>query len=64
MLVKKNPNHLLAERVGFEPTIPLPVYHLSRVARSTAPAPLRNTVDDENIARSLGKCNEMDLVLD
>jgi hypothetical protein len=29
-----------AERVGFEPTIPLPVYHLSRVASSTAPAPL------------------------
>ena len=32
---------LLAERVGFEPTIPLPVYHLSRVASSTAPAPLQ-----------------------
>src|SRR5213594_2752079 len=32
---------LLAERVGFEPTIPLRVYHLSRVASSTAPAPLR-----------------------
>ena len=30
-----------AERVGFEPTIPLPVYHLSRVASSTAPAPLQ-----------------------
>ena len=29
-----------AERVGFEPTIPLRVYHLSRVASSTAPAPL------------------------
>ena len=32
---------LCAERVGFEPTIPLPVYHLSRVASSTAPAPLQ-----------------------
>ncbi len=31
----------IAERVGFEPTIPLPVYHLSRVANSTALAPLR-----------------------
>ncbi len=30
-----------AERVGFEPTIPLRVYHLSRVASSTAPAPLQ-----------------------
>ncbi len=32
---------IFAERVGFEPTIPLPVYHLSRVANSTALAPLR-----------------------
>ena len=30
-----------AERVGFEPTIPLRVYHLSRVANSTTLAPLR-----------------------
>jgi hypothetical protein len=30
-----------AERVGFEPTIPLPVYYLSRVASSTTPAPLQ-----------------------
>ena len=34
-------NNRFAERVGFEPTIPLPVYHLSRVANSTALAPLR-----------------------
>ena len=32
---------LRAERVGFEPTIPLRVYYLSRVASSTAPAPLQ-----------------------
>lgn len=35
-------NNRLAERVGFEPTIPLPVYHLSRVANSTALAPLQD----------------------
>ncbi len=31
----------LAEKVGFEPTVPLPVHHLSRVANSTTLAPLR-----------------------
>ena len=31
----------LAEREGFEPSIPLRVYYLSRVARSTTPAPIR-----------------------
>jgi hypothetical protein len=30
-----------AERVGFEPTIPLRVYKLSRLARSTTLTPLR-----------------------
>ena len=33
--------HSFAEKVGFEPTIPLRVYHLSRVASSTTRAPLR-----------------------
>jgi hypothetical protein len=40
-MFEKNPMRFSAERVGFEPTIPLPVYHLSRVASSTAPAPLQ-----------------------
>lgn len=31
----------LAERVGFEPTVPLRGHSLSRRARSAAPAPLR-----------------------
>jgi hypothetical protein len=31
----------LAERVGFEPTVPLRVQRFSRPSRSTAPAPLR-----------------------
>ncbi len=30
-----------AERVGFEPTVPLRVHHLSRVANSTTLAPLQ-----------------------
>jgi hypothetical protein len=32
---------VLAERVGFEPTIPLRVYKLSRLALSTTQTPLR-----------------------
>src|SRR5438093_6287651 len=32
---------ILAERVGFEPTIRLRVFRFSRPARSTAPSPLR-----------------------
>ena len=32
----------MAERVGFEPTIPLTVYKLSKLALSTAQPPLRN----------------------
>ena len=32
----------LAEREGFEPSVPLRVHYLSRVARSTALAPLQN----------------------
>ena len=32
----------MAERVGFEPTIPLTVYKLSKLAPSTARPPLRN----------------------
>src|SRR5213594_1868707 len=32
---------VLAERVGFEPTIRLRVFRFSRPARSTAPSPLR-----------------------
>ena len=31
----------LAERVGFEPTVRLPVQRFSRPSRSTTPAPLR-----------------------
>jgi hypothetical protein len=34
-------NKLLAERVGFEPTVRLPVQRFSRPSRSTTPAPLR-----------------------
>jgi hypothetical protein len=41
----------IAERVGFEPTIPLPVYHLSRVASSTAPAPLQVVADGEKYSK-------------
>src|SRR5882672_4126058 len=33
---------VLAERVGFEPTIRLRVFRFSRPARSTAPSPLRS----------------------
>lgn len=33
----------MAERQGFEPWEPLPVHTLSRRARSTAPAPFRNS---------------------
>ena len=32
---------VLAERVGFEPTVRLPVQRFSRPSRSTTPAPLR-----------------------
>ena len=42
---RSKPNHLghwyLAERVGFEPTVPLPAHVLSRHADSAALAPLR-----------------------
>jgi hypothetical protein len=34
-------NVLLAEREGFEPSIELPLYHLSRVALSTTQPSLR-----------------------
>src|SRR6476646_5033959 len=35
---------LLAERVGFEPTVRLPVQRFSRPSRSTTPAPLRRPI--------------------
>ena len=38
-----------AEGVGFEPTIPLRIYYLSRVASSTTPAPVR--IESANIEK-------------
>ena len=35
---------LRAERVGFEPTVPLRIHYLSRVANSTTLAPLRELI--------------------
>ena len=37
----------MAERVGFEPTVPLPAHVLSRHADSAALAPLRSALDME-----------------
>lgn len=34
----------MAEREGFEPSVPVKVQHLSRVPRSTAPAPLQEKI--------------------
>ena len=38
------PFYLSAERAGFEPAIQLPVYKLSRLARSTTLTPLQKFV--------------------
>jgi hypothetical protein len=39
--MKQHKNIGMAERVGFEPTVRLPVQRFSRPSRSTTPAPLR-----------------------
>ncbi len=42
-------SNIFAEKVGFEPTIPLQVYYLSRVASSTTRAPLlKDLVENTN----------------
>ena len=52
----------LAERVGFEPTVPLPAHVLSRHAESAALAPLRANIFERSgiLARGLvsGKLRE------
>ncbi len=46
----------LAEREGFEPSIELPLFQFSRLARSTAPAPLRVSYRTHPVARPDGQC--------
>ncbi len=47
----------MAEREGFEPSIPLRVYRFSRPARSTTPPPLRaGAVEGGHLYRSAAKC--------
>ena len=42
----------MAERVGFEPTVLLPVHTLSKRAPSASRAPLRDELTSKNIADS------------
>ncbi len=42
--MRVRPLHVVAERVGFEPTVPLPAHVLSRHAESSTLAPLRGNV--------------------
>ena len=49
----------MAERVGFEPTVPFPVHSISSAASSTTPAPLRITgvSDRGSVIRSIFSLN-------